>query len=95
MIKSKCPICDIALKDNNGNDVDGKVVEEQVKYWMHDPNNLHVDVEVTAHKVCVDTVKKVIKYKDFDKPTQLDYAHPIRPKIKAGLVTEIIEGEIV
>jgi hypothetical protein len=88
MIKPKCSICDIALKDNDGKDIDGKVVEEQIKYWIHDPNNLHVDVEVTAHKVCVDTVKKIVKFKDFDQPTQLDYAKPIRPKIKDRIVKE-------
>lgn len=54
-----------------GNDENKVLKEPQVKYWAHDPRNLHVDVEVTVHKECYDKIKK--DYPDFDQPVQ-DYA---------------------
>ena len=70
-VQPKCPICGLDLMSNEGKDGDGKVIEAQTSYWMHDPRNLHVDVKVTAHQVCFDKVK--VTYATFDKPVQ-DYA---------------------
>lgn len=72
MIQPKCPICSKDLMSNEGyEDQEHKVLKEpQVKYWMHDPRNLHVDVLVVAHQDCFDKVKAV--HSDFDKPIQ-DY----------------------
>jgi len=74
MVNPKCIICGTDLKDNEGYDGDGNLVEQQVKYYMHDPNDLHRDVLVTAHKDCFDKAKKVSAA--IGKPTQTDLANP-------------------
>jgi|GEM_PF-5770105 len=58
---------------------------EQVQYWAHDPNNLHIDVKVTAHKDCVDKVKATKGFENFDKPTQNYVTHKY-PVLSAGVV---------
>ncbi len=73
MIQSKCSICQKDLMSNDGyegQDENKVLIEPQVKYWMHDPRNLHADVEVTAHQVCFDKIKAI--YPDFDNPVE-DY----------------------
>jgi hypothetical protein len=78
-VQPKCPICGLDLMSNGGKDDNGKVIEAQVQYWMHDPRNLHRDIQVTAHQVCVDKAKTLMP--NFDKPTQADYANPKFPSI--------------
>jgi hypothetical protein len=97
-VQPKCSICGGDLMGNEGKDADGKIIEPQVSYWAHDPRNLHVDVLVTAHTVCVDKIK--ITYPNFDKPVQ-DYAISKYPTIdKTGKVvlkspTDFIKKEII
>lgn len=92
-VQPKCSICGLDLKDNDGKDREGNVIEEQIKYWAHDPKNLHVDVEVAAHKVCYDKVKVV--YKEFDKPVQTNYAAPVYPVIDKGVVATKTPTELL
>jgi hypothetical protein len=88
MIKTKCILCGLDLKDNDGfDDSDfGKVlIEPQVKIWVHDPRSIHYDIQVTVHKVCYDKVKTI--YPDFDKPTQADWSNPKYPVIDKDVVS--------
>ncbi len=69
----KCSICGQDLMSNDGyegNDENKVLKEPQVKYWMHNPRNLHEDILVTTHKECFEKIKAV--YPDFDNPIQ-DY----------------------
>lgn len=63
---------------------DGKLIEEQVDIWIHNPNNIHEDIKIKAHKACFDKVK--LAYPDFDKPTEVDWAKPVYYKIKNDVV---------
>ena len=101
MVKPKCTICDKDLLGGYQKiiytEVDASEVPqeqkvelknkpEQESYWAHDPKNPHYDIEVFAHKECFDKVKLVAKYKDFDKPTEIDWDNPVYPKILGGIV---------
>lgn len=99
-VQPKCSICGKDLMSNDGYEVQevrGEMVktlkEEQIKYWAHDPKNIHVDVEVIAHKTCYDQVK--ITYKSFDKPVQTDYAAPVFPVIEKGTVVTKTPEELL
>lgn len=83
--QTPCPICfkDLLPPEKPGDKVSEK--ESQVTYWMHDPANIHVDVEVRAHKECYDKVKKV--YKELGQPTQTDYEDVKYPIIKDGIIS--------
>lgn len=84
MIQPKCTICGLDLTSNEGRDTEGKVVEPQVSYFMHDPRSLHRDILVTAHKDCFDKVKLV--YPNFDQPVQ-DYDTWKIPRLKDGVIS--------
>lgn len=103
-VQPKCSICDLELAGGYQEiihaDVDKldipqeqkdelKKLPEQKEYFAHDPKNLHVDVRVYAHLECFNKVKAVVKYKDFDKPTQVDWEKPIYPKVVDGVVKEL------
>ena len=69
---------------NEGKDEEGKVIEPQISYWMHDPRSLHRDILMTVHQTCFDKVKLV--YPDFDQPAE-DWDVWKLPTIKDGIIT--------
>jgi len=87
MKRPKCPLCQQSLKHEGETDEKGNPVEEQVKYWMHNPKNLHEDIQVTGHKVCVEKVKRL--YPGFDSPTEKDWGNPTFPVIRGQSVSTI------
>jgi hypothetical protein len=84
-VQPKCSICGLDLMSNEGKDGEGKIIEPQTSYWMHDPRNIHVDVQVTAHTDCYDKVKT--SYPNFDKPVQTDYAAVKYPVLSGTTVS--------
>lgn len=72
-VQPKCVICGKDLMSNEGyEDLEHKIVKEsQTSYWMHDPRNTHVDVQVVSHTVCFDKAKLVKS--NFDVPIE-DYS---------------------
>ena len=69
---------------NEGKDEEGKVIEPQISYWMHDPRSLHRDILVTVHENCHKSVKKI--FPNFDNPTSDDWDNPLFPTIDGDIV---------
>lgn len=96
-----CFLCGQPLEPEYVSSENGTQVlnEKHHQVWIHNPRYLHEDVKVDIHEGCYLEVKAI--FPSFDKPTQLDYANPMLPKINAGgsislfpLSEELVEGRI-